>query len=425
MTGVDDFRNVLLFAFYYLPDNTSGVQRAVRMAKYLPENGFCAHVISSSHRGEQAGIPHTVHVPNQSTRPAVPRVCARLVDAAQRVLPYNEQLPWAPHAIAAARGVMAEKPVSAVISTSPPVGPHLAAMYMKRRCGLKWIADFRDPLFGNPGRARGWARPYDIVLERAIFKSADAVIAVTDAVESEWRKRYPQWAHKFHVIWNGFDPEDGFGPQPIPPRSHRVLAHIGVLYTLRYPTRLLASMGRLFDRGLADPESIRIKLLGIVQDEPLFRSNPVAADLIDKGVLELRNELIPRRDAMFEIATSDYLLLIDIDNLSNVAYTVPAKIYDYILTGRPVLAITRRDSPVDRILSRSGPRQVCLYQDDPDGEIDRKLHAFLQLDTEPVAPSSWFLRNFDGRQQASALAGLLRNVLEAPAPGRGCAVTTG
>jgi len=375
-------------------------------------------VVSSSYHGQQLDIPNTVHVPSQSTERMVSRACSRLVDGVQRVLPYNEQLPWVAHAIAAARESMAEKPFSAVISTSPPVGPHLAAMYMKWRYGLKWIADFRDPLLGNPGRARRWARPYDIALERAIFRSADAIIAVTDAVEAGWRKKYPQWAHKFKVIWNGFDPEDGFGPKPIPPRPHRVLAHIGVLYTQRYPARLLASLERLLERNLVDPKSIRIKLLGIVQDESVFVKNPTAAGLVEKGVLEFRNELIPRRDAMLEIATSDYLLLIDIDNLSNVAYTVPAKIYDYILTGRPVLGITRRNSPVDRILSRSGVQQVCLYQEDSDGEIDRKLLGFLRMSSEPVSPSPWFLRNFDGQQQASVLADLMRSLVGVAGPSK-------
>ena len=36
---------LLFLAYYYPPWNTSGVQRAVRMVKYLPENGYSPHVI--------------------------------------------------------------------------------------------------------------------------------------------------------------------------------------------------------------------------------------------------------------------------------------------------------------------------------------------------------------------------------------------
>jgi len=110
---------------------------------------------------------------------------------------------------------------------------------------------------------------------------------------------------------------------------------------------------------------------------------------------------------MREIATADFLLLIDIVNLSNTGYTVPAKIYDYILVGRPILALTDRDSPVDRILQQAGIHYACLYHTDTEGEIDRKLAAFLNLADDPRSPSAWFLENFDGQRQAGHLAALL------------------
>ena len=110
---------------------------------------------------------------------------------------------------------------------------------------------------------------------------------------------------------------------------------------------------------------------------------------------------------MREVATADFLLLIDIVNLSNIGYTVPAKIYDYTLTGRPILAITDRNSPVDRILQRAGIHYACLYHNDTEAEIDRKLAAFLDLSCDSLPPSAWFLDNFDGQRQAGHLAALL------------------
>ncbi|HLN03594.1 MAG TPA: glycosyltransferase [Bryobacteraceae bacterium] len=406
-------RSLILLAYYYLPDNTSGVQRAVRLAKYLPRHGYDTIVVCSSHAGELPGAQNVLHVPDTANRWPRVKFWSTLAARVQRFfLPYNEQLPWVPYAIAAAQHLISQRRVAAVVSTSPPLASHFAALWLKKRHGLTWIADFRDPLLGNPVRSRKWAKLYDMVLQRWIFSHADAVIAVTDAVANEWRARYPYWAHKIHLIWNGFDPEDAIGPAPIPPRPYRILAHIGILYVQRHPLAMASSMERLLRRGLLDAGSIRLRFVGPIQQEVQFTSHPAIAALMQNGCLEMDGQLVPRQQAMRELATSDFLLLLDIVNLSNVGYTVPAKLYDYVLAGRPVLAVTDHGSPVERILAQSGILYVCLYHDDSDEELDRKLLTFFQLPTEPRNPSPWFLEQFDGSRQAENVAGLLNKLFK-------------
>src|ERR1035438_6431645 len=95
----EEFQNhLILLAYYYLPDNTSGVQRAVRLAKYLPRNGFRCHVISSSHPAELTCIAGVAHVPNEQIGRSSAVWLGRVATFVQRFLPYNEQLPWVPHA---------------------------------------------------------------------------------------------------------------------------------------------------------------------------------------------------------------------------------------------------------------------------------------------------------------------------------------
>jgi glycosyltransferase involved in cell wall biosynthesis len=399
---------VILFAYYFLPDNTSGVQRAVRIAKYLPAYGFDAFVIASSHAGIKPLSPSVKHVPAPDSH--APRHQETFARIAQRIVPYNERLEWVPHAMHAARRILSSETVHAVISTSPPIGPHIAALAMKVRYGTKWIADFRDPLYGNPGRPRRWGKPYDSALERAIFGAADAIVAVTDTVAEGWMARYPRLQHKFHTIWNGFDPEDALFPQPIPIRDQRMLVHVGVLYLLRHPYRLVESLDRLIRRGVLNPETIRLCFIGPIQDRGRFESHHACQALIQQGVMEIQGELIPRAEANQVIATADFLLLIDIVNLSHVGYTVPAKLYDYVLIGRPILALTDRNSPVDRILAKCGVPAVSLHHTDTDDEFDQKLLKFFQFSSEPTVPSRWFLETFDGRRQAEMLAGLLTTV---------------
>jgi glycosyltransferase involved in cell wall biosynthesis len=399
--------NLILLAYYYLPDNTSGVQRAVRLAKYLPRLGYHVDVVSSSHAGLLPETPGVHHVPSPEYPYAAP-VWTWLARIIQRVIPYNEQVPWVPHAVAAATQLVARKSIAAVISTSPPLASHLAGLALKWRFGLKWIADFRDPVSGNPGRARRWAKPYDAAVERLIFANCDAVVGVTDAVVDGWKKRHPRLAPKFHLIWNGFDPDDSV-PETVPSaRSYRLLSHIGVLYEQRHPRALLTALDRLVTRGALGPERIRLRLLGPTQGKEALEAFGPASSLIKRTILEIDDRLIPRKQALQETADADGLLLLDINDLSNSGYTVPAKLYDYLQAGRPILAVTDSGSPVERILSLSGIPFVCLYHTDADSILEQKLLEFLALPTDRAKPSDWFAENFDGSRQVDRWAALLR-----------------
>jgi hypothetical protein len=400
--------NLALFAFYYKPENTSGVQRAVRFAKYLPQYGWRPWVFASSAAGVDPSLERVVYLPGDAApRPAVRRwsTCGDLLE---RILPYQEKLPWVAHAVDAFERIHAENPFTAILSTSPPTGSHIAAWILKRKYGIRWIADFRDPILGNPGRPRRWAQPYDRILEREIFRSADTVLAVTDTMRDLWRRDYPRWSHKFQLIWNGFDPEEGFGPIRPPDRPYRVLTHAGVLYSLRHPFGVMDSLARLVESGRIDSAQLKLRFVGIVQEMERFLASPSVSLLQARGCLEMDGKLVPRADAMNEIATADYLFVIDIVNNSNMGYTVPAKLYDYLLTGRPILAVTDPGSAVDRIIEQSGVPHACLYHTDSEKAVDDKLLAFLALSSEPVKPASWFFENFDGRLQAGAVSAMLK-----------------
>ena len=310
--------------------------------------------------------------------------------------------------MAAAGEIASRVPLSAVISTSPPVATHLAALRIRKRFGIKWLADFRDPILGNPGRPRKWARPYDAALERMILSSCDAAMAVTDVICDEWKRKYPRWAHKFHVVWNGFDPAETVNALPIPPRPFQLLVHAGVVYHQRHPFWLAASLDRLIRRGALDPARIRVRLIGPLQKREVFCGHPAVASLLAQGCLECDGQTVPRETALAEVAGADGLLILDITNLSEIGYTVPAKLYDNIRIGRPILAYTpSSQSPTARILEQSGVPHAAVYAGDSDQAIDAKLLRFFQLPNRPVAPGQWFQETFDGRRQAKLIAQIL------------------
>jgi glycosyltransferase involved in cell wall biosynthesis len=396
---------VLLISYYYPPDTQSGAARPHRFAKYLRRLGHPVTILAAGpetdpvtdgdvHRLRGGGIRY----PRQDTAAFIER-CFR-----QTLFVHDPGGTWAWRvADYAARWIRnaAEQPV--VISTAPPATCHAAGYLLKKRHGVRWIADFRDPMTGNPFRPGRMASFFDRPLERRFFEAADVIIANTDAVEKMWVQRRPDLKHKFHVIWNGFDPEEPLASQPLPPRPQRVLAHIGVIYGDRDPNLLLRSFARLVQSGRVNPASVRLELTGSI-DFNLLDAEATQA-LKERGSFESR-ESVPRAEAQRLMATADYLLLLDVIS-DKAGLQVPAKIFEYVRIGRPVIACTTSGSPVDRILAQSGLSYTALYPDLPPEQTDERLLRALESNSDPRPPSAWFCENFDARGQAETLSRMI------------------
>ena len=119
--------------------------------------------------------------------------------------------------------------------------------------------------------------------------------------------------------------------------------------------------------------------------------------------------VVSRDQAIEELRTANSLFLLDMTHREG--YTVPAKLYEYIRVGRPILALTDMGSPTQRILAKSGIPHTVITKNDSDGRVDDALLNFLSLPSDPSRPSEWFEENFDGRRQAASMAELLRSVI--------------
>jgi hypothetical protein len=402
-------RHVLVLAYWYPPENQSGAFRPFRFCKYLPDHGYRPLVIAAPCSFACDPVPDVHRPPGVSSALRANALAAALSRSVQRVAPYNDELEWVPHAVATASRLMSTTPAAAIFSTAPPVGVHVAAAILQRRYGVPWIADFRDPLIGNPSRRRWHGRVYDRLLERYIVARASAVIVNTDAVLGGFKKRYPDFRDKCHLIWNGYDPDDDLAARPIPTRGHKIIAHVGAMYAGRHPSALLSGLARLLERGHVQPGEVKIRLVGSIDSNAPWLAHPARAFLAERGCLELTGTTVPRNEARREMTEADYLLLLDL----NEGLQVPAKIFEYVRVGRPILAYTPKGSPVERILAGSGVPYVCVHPEDPEDAVESKILRLLATPTAATAPSEAFRQQFDAVAQTMSLATLLDSALSA------------
>ncbi len=451
--GMGDCR-VLMLAYYYPPQNAIGAARPYRFARYLRRLGTSVSVICSpvpkpgSRYGERpadlapqasrdtrddtvpeseppairvpdASLMHDPQWPNVTSRePQRPDVTSReplRLDATSRVLqviqrlllPYDDRLTWLPYACAAASRELTAGTV--VLSTHPPVVTHLAALALKQRSGRPWIADFRDPLWGNPSRRSFRAGLIDRVIERMVIHNADAVIANTDASAAMLARRYPAFAGKISTIWNGFDPEDRMEPLPHADRVRRIISHVGSLYGSRTPLPFVACLNRLIASGAIQHSSIQFRQFGYSDPECLDLTDPIYQSLQAHGCLQAVTHIIPQHAARQEMLTTDWLLLLDMNEV-NPGLQVPAKTFEYIRACRPILALTTPGSSTERVLALSGIPHTCIEFDaDPD-RFDAAVLAFLRLPFTEIAPSPQFWCEFDACRQTATLSALIERV---------------
>jgi len=399
-------RRLLLLSYAFPPDNAAAAIRPGQLRDFLPEQGYECLVLASSREGARSEGRSVWRVPTgaESVGNRAASLAATLF--MRFGAPYDDRLPWAPAAIAAANRLIREEDIAAIYSTSPYLASHLVARQLKAKFALPWVADFQDPVCDNPFRTRQWPYPYDALIERTIFARADRLIANTDTVASVWRERYPQFAAKVSVLWNSYDPRDSIVATPVPARPHRVLAHVGTLYGERHPEKLLTALERL---GIGATD-IRVRLVGPIERRILQRHGPLLERMRSCGLVEFDNRLVERDEALRETAAADYLLLLDL-NEKNAALQLPSKLLDYVRFGKPILAYTPKDSPVERILARSGVFYVAIDPRESDLTADRKLRDFLHASTEPRAVTPWFQQNFSAQTQAGTVAALLDDLL--------------
>jgi glycosyltransferase involved in cell wall biosynthesis len=410
---------LLTVAYYFDPAGAVGARRLWRFNKYLTETGNDCHVVAAlaADCDLESGRVHLTPdwastfwerrgaaiASGQPFTEPMPVACHVERILKKTVLAKTFALAWSREAAVTSISVLDRNPsISVVLSSFPPTGTHLVALDVIRRRKVKWIADFRDPFDFRVPAASRWGVG---VLERTVFRRADAIIANTEAAAAEWRRKFPWAAEKIHVIWNGYDPEKQMSALPVLGGGTRRLVHAGSLYGGRNGNILVDGLARL--RAKRDPNvnGVRIVLAGRSDSSSGIDEHAAAAAIRD-GWLDFEREEIPQAEADHLTCNADGLLLLQPQSVIQV----PAKLFDYLSIGRPILALIPRESSIEWILSRAGVPYVAVYCDDDAETVERKILSYLEIPNTVTEANDWFRQNFDARRQTSQLAGMLEHV---------------
>lgn len=405
-------KHVLMVAYHYPPTGfSSGVHRTHCFANDLVSLGWHPTVLTVT-KNAYATVDPAADSRINST---INVVRCPTVDAARSLsfkgrYPLIAALPdrwsswWLSGVIQGLRAIKRDRP-KAIWSTYPIATAHLIALTLHRLTGIPWIADFRDPMLDEHYPTHEWLRHIHSWIERRALRHARHCVFTTPAsrdrfaAQHQVNLRNPQ---QLQVIANGFDAhcftqaityENNDGPW--------VLLHSGLLNPIdRPPDGLFAALKALRDEDYAPATKLNIHLRASSHDAQIQR---LAEQFGVANQLTLLPPL-PYLQAIDEMRRSDALLLLQGDSC---LHQVPAKMYEYIRSCRPILALCSTESETSRQLANVASAQT-IAPHNIDG-IKHALKAMLDKLTagQTTSMPSIETDRYDRRHRAAELDELL------------------
>jgi hypothetical protein len=406
----------MLIAYHFPPlAGSSGIQRTLRFVQHLPTLGWQPLVLTADTRAYEMTSPDLLEdVPAGTVvRRAFALDTARHLQIGGRYFGWlarpDRWVSWKFDAVRQGLKLVEEFKPDVIWSTYPIATAHVIASTLQLKTGLPWIADFRDPMAheGYPTDPRTWQSYLDI--EAAAVAQARYSVFTTPGAARLYQQRYPSASSRMAVIENGYD-EESFSsigtqsPAIIGSQGSSrplIMLHSGIVYPAeRDPTQLFVALGRLSKSGILGPSELRIRFRASVHDD-ILRNLAQAHGAMD--FIELCPS-IAYRQALEEMMTVDALLVMQ---ASNCNAQIPAKIYEYLRAGKPILGLTDPDGDTAGVLRQSGLNDIARL--DSADEISRVLLALvhsLRMGNAAL-PQSAAVQQASRRGRSQALVALL------------------
>ena len=437
-------KRVLVVTYYWPPSGGSGVQRWVKFAKYLPQEGW-QPVIYTPENPEytaidhtlEAEIPHTVEIIRRPiTEPynlyrklmgkgastdmktltagasggAVTEISSGKKSFKQRLSLWirgnlfvpDPRVGWVKPSVRFLKKYLAEHPVDVIVTTGPPHSMHLIGQRLHKELGIPWIPDFRDPwsrmyyLKHLPMSARTWCRLR--AMEQSVLDDCSTVLAVTPLVQEEFQA---QTKTPVAMITNGYD--GGDFEQAVESDGFFNVVHTGLFAADGNPLNLWKALGI---KAWADPDfkaALRLRLVGKVDREvyDAIEEAGLKDNVIDLGY---RDHLAAVRE---QLAAS--VLVLPLRNDPEYRPILPGKLFEYLASRRPILGIGQEDGAMARVLADTGAG-VTAGWDNLEAMRDFIDKAWEQHRAGGVPPVEGDIARFSRRSLTRELAALLERV---------------
>lgn len=380
-------KKLLIITYYWPPAGGPGVQRWLKFVKYLPdfniqpivyipENptypiidkglksevsdkaiilknkikepyGFASFFGKNKTKKISSGI-----IPNQKKQSFLEKT---LLWIRGNLFIPDARFLWVKPSVKYLKKYIEENNIDTIVTSGPPHSLHLIGLQLKKDLGIKWFADFRDPWttigYHKALKLSSYAEKKHKALEREVLNSADTIIVTSKTTKTEFQGLTSK---PIEVITNGYDVEK-VTKQPLDGKF--TLAHIGSFLSERNPRILWKALSELIKENKDFKNDFRLKLIGAVSQEVL---DTISEFKLNDYVLNLG--YVSHQEAIEHQRKSQVLLLIEI-NSSETKSIIPGKVFEYMVSERPIIALGPEGSDFAEIITTTNTGVFFTYDE--------------------------------------------------------------
>jgi glycosyltransferase involved in cell wall biosynthesis len=425
-------KKVLIITYYWPPAGGPGVQRWLKFVKYLPEFGIEPVVYAPENpsypitdTGMEKEVPSGVKVIKTKIfepygfaslfgkKGNLKKLSSGIIPSERRqsitekialwvrgnVFIPDARVLWVRPSVSFLKKYLKENDIDTIITTGPPHSLHLIGMKLQKRLNVRWIADFRDPWttigYHKSLRLSGFSEERHRTLERKVLNSADSIIVTSKTTKAEFAEITTK---PITIITNGYD---------IAMNDSAVIdakftfAHIGSLLSERNPKILWQALAELIKEVPGFADHFRLRLVGAVSPE--IKSDIASYNLADFTDLA---GYVPHDEAIRNQRQSQVLLLIEI-NSAETKSIIPGKLFEYMVSGRPIIAIGPNGSDFSDIIEATNTGVFITYAE-KDKLKSTILGYFRQFEQGTLRSEAKGTEQYSRRNLTETLANLLK-----------------
>lgn len=418
-------KRILYISYFYPPLGGPAALRNVKTVKYLTQQGFECSVITVGdieylYRDpellDQSGESRIIRAESLDPMALLKKSGAssqgkpsrlylktpeRIKLAVRRAHPIDDKIGWVPKLIKAGRAALKEQTFDLIHVSLGPFSSALGAYNLSRESGIPLSVDYRDywTLLSDYKLQSGiFNRSFSRHWEKKILRHASLIVTATEGIGEDLAQAFgSELREKMITAFNGWDEADFEDLIPAKKSAGFTFSYFGNIYARRSLQYFYAALKSLRQEG-ALPEGTRVRLHGNFFREAL-------AEIENSGIADMI-EVVPQlgnKEALSEMLAADALLLII--NSSSPHGTLTSKIFEYLRTQRPILAMVPRFGEAAQLLQNNGHELICAMEST--SSIRRTILKLLEKDAE-TGKIPWELQR---KNQVAKLVESLRRLI--------------
>jgi glycosyltransferase involved in cell wall biosynthesis len=407
-------KKVLVLTYFWPPSGKASVHWPLKIIKYLPEFGCEPFVLTveeeSFTRKDESMIkeinpalkvykaksfePFRLYKLFTGRKKKEHIVDSETISSTNKSLPHlisiwirmnlfvpDSRVGWYFNAVRMGKVIIKENKIEAIISIGPPHSTQLIASRLSRIFNIPHYPVFIDPwvdiIYYKNFKRNKIALALDNYFEKKVLKHSKAVIFVTQSMKVDYLNKYSFLKDKSFVLYWGYDEEYFENIEPFKKSNIETIVHAGNIFDYQNPI----NFWKLIRQKITSGRNLKIKFIGSV--------SPAIKEELKKAGIEKYTEyagFLSYKELLVELSNATYLLVC----ISEPRH-VPGKLFEYLRSGRPIIAFGDGNQEVMEILSDSNAGMIFNYNEsgysffDPQTNFKTNLDYIKQFDRKTIA----------------------------------------